>query len=175
MSERNKDKVNSFVAFTKEAKISNSEKEMIRIYRKTKEVKEAIAKHSGEYNQLPLHKTQGMTQGSRSDSKSTGLRMLTSTNSEESHRHLEMEQIKNNIGVMTQDISEMKKYYKAMNSQLKTVNRNFRIFSESQQGQRIHMPNGLNINQYIPPINKINKNIVFFQRRSFWETILRKM
>jgi hypothetical protein len=101
--------------------------------------------------------------------------MLTSPNSEESHRHLELEQINNKIGVMTKDISEMKKYYKAMNSQLKTVNRNFKIFSESQQGQRIHMPNGLNINQYSPPINKINKNIVFFQCRSFWQTILRKM
>lgn len=101
--------------------------------------------------------------------------MLTSPNSEESHRHLEKEQMKNKIGVMTQDISGMKKYYKAMHSQLKTVNTNFRIFSESQQGQRIHMPNGLNINQYSPTTNKINKNIVFFQGRSFWETILRKI
>jgi subtilase family serine protease len=64
MSERNEIKVDSFVAFTKEAKISGSEKEMIRIYRKTNEVKEAIAKHRGEYNQLPLQKTQGMTQDS---------------------------------------------------------------------------------------------------------------
>jgi hypothetical protein len=64
MSERNEIKVDSFVAFTKEAKISGSEKEMIRINRKTKEVKEAIAMHRGEYNQLPLQKTQGMTQGS---------------------------------------------------------------------------------------------------------------
>ncbi len=64
MSERNANKVNSFVAFTKEAKISGSEKEMIRIDRKTKKVKGDIAKHRGEYNQLPLQNTQGMTQGS---------------------------------------------------------------------------------------------------------------
>jgi hypothetical protein len=64
MSERKKNEVNSFVALTKEAKISGSEKEMIRIYRKTKEVKEAIANHRGEYNQLSLQKTQGIAQGS---------------------------------------------------------------------------------------------------------------
>lgn len=62
MSERNENKVESFVAFTKEAKISGSEKEMVRIYRKTKEAKEAIVKHRGEYNQLSLQNTQGMTQ-----------------------------------------------------------------------------------------------------------------
>ena len=144
---------------------------MITIYRKTKEAKQAIAKHKGEYNHLNLQ----MTQGSRSDAKISGLRMLASGNSNDSPRELEMDQIKNEIGAMTQDISKMKKYYKAIPSQLKTMNRNFRVLTEAQQGQRIQMPHGLNIPQYSPPLNKINKKIVYSRRRLFRKTILRKM
>jgi DNA gyrase/topoisomerase IV subunit A len=152
MSERIKNKVGSLVAFTKEASNSDSEKEMIRIYRKTKEEKEAIAKPRGEYNKLPLQKTQG----SHSDAKSSGLRGLASPNSDETHRQLEIEQLKNEIGLMTQDISEMKKCNKAMHNELKTVNRNFRLLTEAQQRQPIHTPRGLNINQYTSPVDKIN-------------------
>ena len=152
VSERNKNKLGSLVPFTKEAPICDSEKEMIRIYRKTREAKDAIAKHRGEYNQLPLHKTQG----SHSDAKSSGLRGLASPNSDNTHRQLEMEQIKNEIGLMAKEISEMKKYNKAMHSQLNTVNKNFRVFTEAQQGQRIHTPHGLNINQYSSTVKKIN-------------------